>query len=542
MKRKGISLVSLAVIVVIMLILLTTISVSITYSISNAKKMTFAKEIYNIQNIVTEYIQKENVLPVSETTIQIEPSDTEQFEGENITDGKIVLNVINLDEIEIKNTNYGNMKIGNTDSEKAKDIYVVSQTTGRVYYIAGFKASDKVYYTLSDELLNMIDKKQNLLIAEKNIIFEPTHIGWTNESVRVMVSVPNEYELTSIDIDNANIQYTSTTDEKGVYYNINTSDVLENYTITVNYVKNGVSGNVSYKTKLDTTKPVILIESNDVNSKYINGVVATDTESGIKYLKYADDWVNEDNLAEYIKEYGKNINKSRIKKKTEGEYTIYAEDKAGNYSVICYDMNYPKVDLSSSPVNIAITKELSLTNQTNQTLTFNASGVTRSKIADVKEIVFEVKNGNNVTTYTKEVDVNGNASISYTFDFGLSYINVYAVDTLGRKSEPVKYDFKIATVTMTGTQSDTALDIELTAPANSYISSYSFTTTNEGWIYLDIYVDDVRVAGDRARELYGRSTTDKGTVGANSVRYMASTPDRATIINCDYTVTYKPLE
>ena len=63
MKKRGISLVTVSTSVVILILLLSTVSISITYSASNAKKMTFAKEIYNIQSMVTEYIQKENVIP-----------------------------------------------------------------------------------------------------------------------------------------------------------------------------------------------------------------------------------------------------------------------------------------------------------------------------------------------------------------------------------------------------------------------------------------------------------------------------------------------
>ena len=76
MKKNGISVVSLSVSIVVLLVIVSSISISITYSVSNAKKLTFAKEIYNIQSIVTEYIQKENVLPAKEA-IQLEIKDTD---------------------------------------------------------------------------------------------------------------------------------------------------------------------------------------------------------------------------------------------------------------------------------------------------------------------------------------------------------------------------------------------------------------------------------------------------------------------------------
>ena len=71
MRKKGISLVSISIAVIVMLVLVSTISVSLTFSITNAKKMAFAKEIYNIQSLVDEYMErvskvnKQNVVDVA---------------------------------------------------------------------------------------------------------------------------------------------------------------------------------------------------------------------------------------------------------------------------------------------------------------------------------------------------------------------------------------------------------------------------------------------------------------------------------------------
>lgn len=361
MNKKGISVVSLSVTIVVLLVIVSSISISITYSISNAKKLTFAKEIYNIQSIVREYIQKENVLPVTEEAIKIKPSDLEQFGGEDFIDENVFLNIIDLTELDIKNTNYGNKQIGGTNEEKAKDVYAVSQTSGKVYYIAGFKHEDKTYYTLTEDLLNMIEKKQQLVIGEQTILFIPSKIGWSSEGVSIKIVVPNDYEVTKILIDNANIPYTQETNEDTISYVVNKDKIAENFSITIDYTKNGEAGNVKYSTKIDNTAPIISKDASIVNtSEYIKGLNATDEDSGIKYFKYVEGIINDSNVKTYMKSSGKDIKKGIINMKNKTVYTLYAEDKAGNYTVLHLDGEgerfYPKV------ANITGNDTLTLTN------------------------------------------------------------------------------------------------------------------------------------------------------------------------------------
>ena len=154
MNKRGISIISISIAVVIMLMIISVVSVSLVASVNNAKKLAFAKEIYNIQSMVTEHIDKEEYIPSKAESITIVPTDLTQFEGESVIDGSLNLNVLDLAILDIKNTNYGNKSIGKNDAEKAKDVYAVSDKTGKVYYIAGFKSKGKTYYTLTDSPSN----------------------------------------------------------------------------------------------------------------------------------------------------------------------------------------------------------------------------------------------------------------------------------------------------------------------------------------------------------------------------------------------------
>ncbi len=353
MNKRGISLVSISISIVIMLILVSVIGVSLTYSIANAKKMTFVQELYNIQSIVDEYIEKEGTIPEIVETLEVTPTDTTQFEGEVFNNGNINLDVLDLPSLDIKNTNYGNKSIGNNDTEKNKDVYTVSQTTGRVYYIAGFEINGKIYYTLTDELLKMVDKNQNLLIGENTIVFTPSKIGWGNEGIAVTVAIPSEFTSPSIQINNSNIQYTSSTSNNIRYYNVNTSKVAEEYTITVSYTKNGTAAAATYTAKIDTTAPEIIKSGEVANtSNEVKGLSATDSKSGIKYFKYAEGVIDISNVKAYMDSYGRKINNGSIKFETKTPYTIYAEDKAGNYRIAYIDV-YGNIT-NNKPENVIV--------------------------------------------------------------------------------------------------------------------------------------------------------------------------------------------
>lgn len=338
MRKKGISLVSLSIAIVVLMALVSTITISLTFSINNAKKMAFAKEIYNIQSIVDEYIQNEDTISKTLKSIEITPTDVSQFNSETLTNGKLLLETLDLQSLGLNSTNYGNNEIGETNTEKSKDVYAISQATGKVYYIAGVNIGGKKYYTLTDELRQMIEKNQELNIAEETITFTPNKAGWSKDAIKVKVTVPSGYTSPSVSINNTNIQYSTTTENGLTYYNINTSSIAESYTVTVNYTKGGVTSTASYTTKIDKTAPVISKDTNVSNTaEKINGLKAVDSESGIKYFKYAEESISSSDVKQYMYAYGKDMTSGSISFKSGQSYTLYAEDKVGNYTIMYID-------------------------------------------------------------------------------------------------------------------------------------------------------------------------------------------------------------
>lgn len=152
--KKGVTFIALLATIVIMIILATTIIVSSKDIISNTNRKEFAKEIYAVQKQVEKYKFSNSKYPVKDTQIEFTISNlyAEQFSGESITDSKVILKEIDLTKADIET-----LKHGKKANNEAYDVYAVSETTGKVYYLKGYSYKSTVYYTLTSELLKTIN-------------------------------------------------------------------------------------------------------------------------------------------------------------------------------------------------------------------------------------------------------------------------------------------------------------------------------------------------------------------------------------------------
>ncbi len=152
MKKKGISLVALVCTMAVTLILLVTIGVSFNNIYQSTKKKEFANEIYSIQKLVEQYNFRNNKYPILNSSIEVDLSTLDlganQFlaETRDLT-ATITLRPLDLYEAGVQETNRGQQKDGDI-----KDIYLVSEKTGNVYYLKGEEIGNKIYYALNDEL------------------------------------------------------------------------------------------------------------------------------------------------------------------------------------------------------------------------------------------------------------------------------------------------------------------------------------------------------------------------------------------------------
>lgn len=152
-KKKGISLLVLSITIVIMIILASTIIVSYSNILQDTLKKDFASEIYSIEKLAQEYYFMNQEYPVSDPYIlslsSIQEEFRYQFAKEKIEEDRITLYPIDLIQCGVEN-----IKRGHRTTEK--DLYAISKTTGKVYYIDGITIEQIKYYTLTDELKNSI--------------------------------------------------------------------------------------------------------------------------------------------------------------------------------------------------------------------------------------------------------------------------------------------------------------------------------------------------------------------------------------------------
>lgn len=175
--KKGISLIVLLITLAVILILLTTITFSADNIISNTKKRQFAKEIYEVQNLVDKYKYENDDYPY---IIENDKKKVININGENIDEQFIsedsINNTITLYPIDLYKAGVQNLSRGTNKNDNEKDVYAFSNKTGKVYYVKGFKVRNTTYYTLTDELKSLIGFKSKAsnnsntpIIGESNL-------------------------------------------------------------------------------------------------------------------------------------------------------------------------------------------------------------------------------------------------------------------------------------------------------------------------------------------------------------------------------------
>lgn len=341
-KKKGITLSALATMVVVMVILSSAAVVSVKKISDNSKLRTFATE-FAMVNDELKLKQKEDINFVNDAIMMDLSGVSEdilenQFKGEDINNNNIVVYKVNIDDLGFNNSTYGK---GTT----TKDIYAVSKNTGRVYYIEGIKANGTTYYTLTEELEQAVGIKYDITNINKQIVFKPSHIDWTSEAIKTEIIIPVDFDNISIstNLEGTNSENISNIEQKeGKYVAIaNIGEKKSNYTITVTYTNSGESKTETFEVNnYDGTKPTlsygefIYKVSQSETEIYLPNILAEDNESGILKIKYEKDKISEQSAKQYFNKGGKNIENETLKiDENVRYYTLYVEDKAGNFSI-----------------------------------------------------------------------------------------------------------------------------------------------------------------------------------------------------------------
>ena len=180
--KKGITIITLIIMVVVMIILTTTVTITGVQALNNSKKLKFASELVFMQETIDNY-SKENSgdLPITGSEIT----------NSNLPEGQYY--EIDTSLLGIIETTYGR-KLNNDTN----DIYVISKADNKVYYLKGLKIGNKVYFTLDDELKNIINYTDTKIVSKDGIIFTPSITNYTNQAINVKVQIPLEYSEVSV--------------------------------------------------------------------------------------------------------------------------------------------------------------------------------------------------------------------------------------------------------------------------------------------------------------------------------------------------------
>lgn len=143
--KRGITVLTLGVIIIVMTILLSIISISGSDIYENAMKVKLESEINQIEVLVNNYMVRNSGIDFDTMELDISSytaNEIAQFDGETITDGKITLYIVDLDEIDAEEVSYGMLKNGEDDR------YLYSSTTKKVYYEKGIDIKSETYHRI----------------------------------------------------------------------------------------------------------------------------------------------------------------------------------------------------------------------------------------------------------------------------------------------------------------------------------------------------------------------------------------------------------
>ena len=331
--KKGISMIVLLITIAVFLILVTVVTISSNKILNNTKKKQFAREIYEVQNLVDKYKYEKEEYPYTilddntNESISIDITDEikNQFENEDITeDNKVVLYSIDLNKIGAENITRGIKKDNNL-----KDVYAFSNKTGIVYYIDGYKVGNNTYYTLTDELKGQIGYgKDTSNISNSKVISETSIRDYVQDGLVLLLDgIQNirgghststnvwedlsgnnyDYTLNNIQINDNNIYFKGTNNS----YALRKENLSE------------IFGNTLYDDRTieivvkDTSNSHIWICGNSSSRKAIGIYVGRLTVS-----------ISPDNVSTFsLKNSVLKVNNYSILHKKEGEICVYQNDE-----------------------------------------------------------------------------------------------------------------------------------------------------------------------------------------------------------------------
>lgn len=140
--KEGVTFSVVMVAIVLILIVISSASIVGSKAIATANFEEFKSEVQRVSDNVNEYYVKNEVLPLKTAIFNLDDFDADfrslVISKEGANPALYVVDISAIKDTTIKNGN------GDVNS---KDVYLVSEKTQNVYYLAGFKYNGTTYYT-----------------------------------------------------------------------------------------------------------------------------------------------------------------------------------------------------------------------------------------------------------------------------------------------------------------------------------------------------------------------------------------------------------
>ncbi len=153
-KRKGVSLLAIVISVAIILAISGTAIFEYRQIVIKARKRELATDFYLMSKAIKDYEFINSKLPVTDKiTISIPVGYEAQFKDEPDLDGdgRIELKYVDYNKLNTEELVRGMQKNG-TDFR-----YAMSEWTDRLYYLKGENIEGNIYYTLTNDLSELLD-------------------------------------------------------------------------------------------------------------------------------------------------------------------------------------------------------------------------------------------------------------------------------------------------------------------------------------------------------------------------------------------------
>lgn len=246
-KEKGITLVSLIIMIMLMLIISsTTINISLNrFKINNFSRMK--NDIIFLDEKVSNYYLKYGILPILREDdglgkeYKYTSLDFEKNSGDNL-----IYYILDLEAMEGVSLNYGEEGFKNPNT--SDDVYIINEKTHTIYYVRGIELNGALYYYLNNET-NIEDNIPPTKPEIKVISGTKNAAGIYTSEVQIEI-IPGKDNLSGVN------ETTSTITKDGTVIDIETLKqsnglylISENGTYVINTSTEDNSENTSMQTK-----------------------------------------------------------------------------------------------------------------------------------------------------------------------------------------------------------------------------------------------------------------------------------------------------